>query len=149
VARDENPLQAGFQRGLVASLTGSVAEAEHAWSQVAEMDPADFEYGHDAWVEAVLRQGGPVPALEQLQELLPRFGSVRLVVLSGIAWAMHGDQDMAKRLFQQGIDLMRYGRPPKQRLDSADWRLLDSLVADQELKSELKPYFAVVETIWG
>ena len=32
--------------------------------------------------------------------------------------------------------------------DGADWRLLDSLVKDDEMKATLKPYFAVVETLW-
>jgi hypothetical protein len=52
-------------------------------------------------------------------------------------------------LFQQAISLVRRRRPPKQKLDSSDWRLLDSLVTDENLKTALKPYFAVVETVWG
>jgi tetratricopeptide (TPR) repeat protein len=149
VARDGNALQAGFQRGLIASRTGKPVEAKRAWRQVASLDPAESEYGHDAWVEAVLRLGDPVPALEGLQQLLQQRGSVRLLVLSGIAWAMHGDPEMAQTLFEQSIDLLRRGRPAKTKLDSADWRLLDSLISDEKLKSTLKPYFAVVETIWG
>jgi hypothetical protein len=56
---------------------------------------------------------------------------------------------MAVILFQQSIRLMRRVRPPRQKLDGADWRLLDSLVDDDEMKAKLKPYFAVVETLWG
>jgi tetratricopeptide (TPR) repeat protein len=149
VARDDNALQAGFQRGLIASRTGKPVEAKRSWRQVASLDPAEFGYGHDAWAEAVLRLGDPVPALEGLQHLLQRHGSVRLLVLSGIGWAMYGDPEMAQTLFEQSIDLLRRGRPAKTKLDSADWRLLDSLVSDEKLKSTLKPYFAVVETIWG
>lgn len=147
--RDDNALQAGFQQGLIASLTGNLAEAKREWRRVAGLDPAEFEYGHDAWAEAVLRLGDPVPALERLQELLPKYGSIRLLILSGIGWAMHGDLEVAQKLFEQSISLLRRGRPAKEKLDSADWRLLDLLVADDELKSKLKPYFAVVETVWG
>jgi tetratricopeptide (TPR) repeat protein len=149
IARDDNALQAGFQRGLIASLTGTPAEAKREWRRVAELDPTGFEYGHDAWAEAVLRLGDPIPALERLQELLSQHGSTRLLILSGIAWAMHGDLELAQKLFEQSISLLRRGRPAKEKLDSADWRLLDLLVADDELKSKLKPYFAVVETVWG
>lgn len=149
VDRDENPLQAGFQRGLIAHMTGSVAQARQEWQAVADLDPQEFETGHDCWVEAVLRLGDPEPALEQLQALLPQHGTPRLLALSGVGWAMRQDGELAALLFQRAIDLLRRGRPPKQKLDSADWRLLDSLVTDDEIKTSLKPYFAVVETVWG
>jgi tetratricopeptide (TPR) repeat protein len=149
VARDENPLQAGFQKGLLASMAGSLDKAKREWRSVANLDPSEFDYGHDCWVEAVLRLGDPDPALERLQELLVRYGTSRLLILSGIAWAMREDGELAASLFQQAIDVLRKGRPPKQKLDSADWRLLDSLVTDTDLKTKLKPYFAVIDTIWG
>jgi tetratricopeptide (TPR) repeat protein len=149
VARDQNPLQAGFQRGLVASLTGKSREAKQEWRDVANLEPGEFEYGHDAWVEAVLRLGDPDPALEWLQESLPRYGTARLLVLSGIGWAMRNDPEVAAALFQQAINILRRRRPPKQKLDRADWQLLDSLVADEETKTPLKSYFAVVESLWG
>jgi tetratricopeptide (TPR) repeat protein len=149
VDRDDNPMQAGNQRGIIANLTGDSARAKQEWQKVAKLDAAEFEYGHDAWVEAVLRLGDSEPALEWLQEYLPQFGTPRLLVLSGIGWAMRQDGELAATLFQQAIDLLQRGRPPKQKLDSTDWRLLDSLVTDDELKTGLKRYFAVVETLWG
>jgi tetratricopeptide (TPR) repeat protein len=149
VARDENPMQAGFQRGLVASLTGRALEAKQEWRAVANLDPSEFEYGHDAWVEAVLRLGDPDPALEWLQESLPEHGTLQLIVLSGIGWAMREDAEMAATLFQQAINMLRMRRPPKQKLDRSDWQLLDLLVKDDKIKSPLKSYFAVVESLWG
>jgi tetratricopeptide (TPR) repeat protein len=149
VSRDENALQAGFQQGLIASMTARPVDAKNAWRQVANLNPDDFEYGHDAWVEAVLRLGDPDPALEWLQASLPNYGTPRLLVLSGIGWAMRKDAELAAILFQQAINLQRRERPPRQKLQSADWRLLDSLVADDEIKSPLKTYFAVVERLWG
>jgi tetratricopeptide (TPR) repeat protein len=149
IARDENALQAGFQQGLIASLTGKPVDARQAWRQVAAQDPDEFEYGHDAWVEAVLRLGDSERALEWLQRSLPQYASPRLFTLSGIGWAMREDPELASVLFQQAINLMRRERSAKQKLDSTDWRLLDSLVDDDETKATLKPYFAVVETLWG
>jgi tetratricopeptide (TPR) repeat protein len=150
VARDENALQAGFQRGLLASLRGNRAQAREEWQAVADLDPGDFAGGQDCWVESVLRLGDPEPALEGLQGLFEQDRPTpRLLILSGIAWAMYGDSEVASALFQRAIDLQRWARPPKQKLDSADWRLLDSLVADDEIKITLKPFFAVIETIWG
>jgi tetratricopeptide (TPR) repeat protein len=148
VARDDNALQAGFQRGLIAELTGHPEEATQEWQAVAALDPMGFEQGHGCWVEAVLRLKEPMPALEQLQQLLRHHGSVRLLVLAGIAWAMHGDKEPAQELFEQSIRLLRHSRPAKQKLDSADWHLLTGLVADEEIKAALRPYFAVVERVF-
>jgi tetratricopeptide (TPR) repeat protein len=149
VARDSNKLQAGFQRGLLAQMTGDGATARKEWQAVAEMDPAEFEYGHDCWVEAVLRLGDPAPALQELPPILSEHATVRLLTLSGIAWAMHGDRQRAQTLLDETIRELRRGRQPKQKLDSADWRLFTLLVADEEMRTALKPYFAVVDTIWG
>ena len=149
VARDQNPLQAGFQRGLMAQLTGDPSRAREEWERVAALDPTEFESGHDSWAEAVLRLGDPEPALLQLQEMLAEDRTPRLFVLAGIGWAMKGDRELAGSLLQQAINFSRWERPPKQKLDSADWRLLDSLVADDEVKTPLKAYFAVIETVWG
>jgi tetratricopeptide (TPR) repeat protein len=149
VDRDENALQVGYQRGLIASLTGDPAEAKKQWRKVAALDPDKFDYGHDAWVESVLRLGDPDPALEWLQGALSRYASPRLLMLSGVGWAMRDDRELAARLFQQAINLLRRGRPAKQKLDSADWHLLESVVADNEMTTALKSYFAVVATLWG
>lgn len=148
VERDENELQAGFQRGLIASLTGKLSEAREHWARVVEMDPDEYEYGHEAWVEAVLRLEDEELALEWLRGGLVRYPTPRLFVLTGIAWAIHDDAELAARLFQHAINATRLERPPKRKLDSADWRLLDALVADEEIKKALKTYFAVVETLW-
>lgn len=149
VDRDDNPLQAGLQRGLIAHMTAHSVEARQHWQQVAELNASDFEYGHDAWVEAVLRLGDPEPALLWLQEHLAQHASPRLLILSGVGWAMRQDHELAAALFQQAINLQRRSRPPKQKIDSAEWRLLDSLVDDDELKTSLRTYFAVVETLWA
>ena len=149
VARDENKMQARFQRGLIASLTGKPSEARLQWKAVADLDPDEFEYGHDTWVEATLRLGDPEPALVRLQGLLQRHASPRLMTLAGIAWAMRGDRQLAEKIFEQTISVSRRARPPKLKIDSVYWHLLDSLVTDEETKLALKPYFAVVETVWG
>jgi tetratricopeptide (TPR) repeat protein len=146
--RDPNPMRAGFQRGLIDHMTGRQEQALESWQTVAALDPTTFEDGHDAWVEAVLRLGDPEPALIALQGLLSTHATPRLLILSGIGWAMRQDQELAAKLFQQAISVLRRQRPPKQKLDSADWRLLDSLVPNAQLKATLRTYFAVLDTLW-
>jgi len=95
VAREENELQEGFQRGIIASATGRQIDARDAWREVAALDPDEFNYGHDAWVEAVLRLGDPTPALEWLSGALSDRPTPRLLFLAGVAWAMQGDRELA------------------------------------------------------
>ncbi len=149
IDRDENALQAGFQRGIVASMTGNSTQAKKYWQEVAQQNPDEVEYGQDAWVESLLRLGTPNPALAWLQKALPQSTSVRLLILTGIAWAMHDDVELAAHFFKDALQVLRYRRPPKQKLDSADWHLLDTVVAKEETKQALKSYFAVVETLWN
>lgn len=148
VNRDPNPLCAGLRRGHIDRLMGNAGEARKEWRRVADLNPDDFEYGHEAWVEAMLRLGEAEGALEWLQDALGERFNIRLLILSGVAWAAYGDAEVAASLFQQAIGLLRYQRPPKKKLDGSDWRLLESLVTDEEIKKALKPYFAVVETLW-
>ena len=149
ISLDANPLQATFYRGHMARLTGNLGKARQQWQDVAELDPDEYEYGHDCWVEAQLRLGDSESALTWLQEALRQHATPRLFVLSGIGWAMRKDTEMAGILFQQAINMQRWARPPKQKLDRSDWRLLNELVRDDEVKTPLKSYFAVVETLWG
>lgn len=149
IDRDENTLQAGFQRGLIASLTGNPTQARKYWQEVAQANPDEFQYGQDAWIESLLRLGAPNPALAWLKKALPQGTSMHLLILAGIAFAMLDNVDLAARLFKDAVQMLRYRRPPKQKLDSADWHLLDAVVANEETKQALKSYFAVVETLWS
>ncbi len=149
IERDKNKMQALFQRGIIAERTGDPARARAYWEQVAALDPGDFESGHDAWVEAMLRLGRSRQALDWLRENLSFFlDTGRMFVLAAIGRAMEGDGDSASRYLDYAVRMLRHSRPVKKKLDSADWRLLDSLVADQAIKAPLKKYFAVIDTPW-
>ena len=148
VDRDSNSLRAGMQRGLLDLMTGKPGDAVQGWRAVAALDPLSFDSGQEAWVEAVLRVGDPQPVLDRLEDLLSRFGSTRMLILGGMAWAMSGKAETAGALLQRAIDLLRRERPPKTKLDGADWRLLTSLVPYAEMRTALKPNFAVIETTW-
>ena len=148
VDRDTNNLRAGMQRGLLDLMTGKPVDAMQGWRAVAALDPLTFDSGQEAWMEAVLRVGDPQPVLDRLDGLLSRFGSTRMLILGGMAWAMSGKAETAGAMLQRAIDLLRRERPAKTKLDGTDWRLLTSLVPYAELRAALKPYFAVIETTW-
>ncbi len=148
VDRDSNSLHAGMQRGLLNFMTGKPVDAMQEWRAVAALDPLSFDRGQDAWMEAVLRVGDPKPVLDRLDDLLSGYGSPQVLILGGMAWAMSGEAETAKAMLQRAIDLLRRDRPPKIKLDGADWRLLTSLVPHAEMRTALKSYFAVIETTW-
>jgi len=148
VDRDANGLRAGLQRGLLDVMTGKPVDAVQGWREVAALDPLSFDSGHEAWMEAVLRVGDPQPVLDRLDDLLSGYGSTRVLILAGMAWAMSGNVETASALLQRAIDLLRRERPPKTKLDSADWRLLTELVPYADRRTALRPYFAVIETTW-
>lgn len=148
VDRDTNKLYAGLERGLLNLMTGKPGDAMEEWRTVAALEPLSFESGQEAWAEAVLRVGDPQPVLDRLDEFLSGYGSPRMLILGGMAWAMSGKAETAGALLQRAIDLLRRERPPKTKLDGADWRLLTSLVPYAEMRTALKPYFAVIETAW-
>lgn len=148
VDRDGNALHAGMQRGMLNLMTGKPVDAVQEWRAVAALDPLSFDRGQEAWMEAMLRVGDPKPVLDRLGDLLPDYGSPRMLMLGGMAWAMSGEAEPAKAMLQQAIDLLRRDRPPKNKLDGADWHLLTSLVPHTEMRAALRPYFAVIETTW-
>lgn len=148
VERDQNPIRAGLQRGLLDAMTGRPADAAQAWQQAAELDPAQHPGGEEAWMEAVLRVNEAQRVTDRLDELTARYPSARVMLLAGVAWAMQGQADPAHMFLEQAITVLRRDRPPKQKLDGADWRLLNSLVEDARIKQSLKPLFAVIETTW-
>jgi len=148
VDRDANSLRAGLQRGQLDLMTGKPADAMQGWRAVAALDPLSFDSGQEAWMEAVLRVGDPQPVLDRLDDLLSGYGSTRVLILGGMAWAMSGKTETAGALLQRAVDLLRHERPPKSKLDGADWRLLAELVPYTEQRAALKPYFAVIETTW-
>jgi tetratricopeptide (TPR) repeat protein len=148
VDRDTNSLRAGMQRGLLDLMTGKPGEAMQGWRTVAALDPLSFDSGQEAWIEATLRWGDPQPVLDRLDALLSGHGSTRVLILGGMAWAMSGKAETAGAMLQRAIDLLRRERPPKSKLDGADWRLLTELVPYADLRAALKPYFAVIETTW-
>jgi tetratricopeptide (TPR) repeat protein len=149
VSRDPNPIRAGYQRGLLDYMTGRPADAVQAWQEVAALNPADHPGGEEAWMEAVLQLKQPERVTERAEELTAAYPTPRALALGGIAWAAQGELETARALLEQAVFAQRRERPPKQKLDSAEWRLLDSVVEDSRIKTALRPFFAVIETTWG
>jgi tetratricopeptide (TPR) repeat protein len=148
VDRDPNPIRAGLQRGLLDYMTGKAFGAMQAWQQAAALDPREHPGGEEAWMEAALRAGKAREVTERADELTARHPSTRSLTLAGMAWAAVGNGEAAHALLEQALMVQRRQRPVRQKLEGADWRLLNSVVQDNNIKSALRPFFAVIETTW-
>jgi tetratricopeptide (TPR) repeat protein len=145
VERDPDALRRGLYRGVVHARRGELDRARAAWTEVEEMEP-DAEGSAEAWLEATLRLGHVDLGLERFEQLLAGGPSARLFLLGGVGWAMKGDLEAARAGFGVALDAMRRGYPPAYKFSSDDWRLLDQLVDDAEVKAQLRPHFAVVDS---
>ena len=114
---------------------------------MAALTPRDHEEGHEAWAEAVLRLGQPETALPVLEDLLGRGqGDQRCIILLGLAWAMLGKAGPAREAFGHALRVLQRQEPQRAKLAAKDWRLVDALVQDPQVKTSVQSCFAVVLT---
>jgi tetratricopeptide (TPR) repeat protein len=141
--QESNPLRKGFYQGSLAAGEGKADEAAKHWKRVARMDPLKYDEGQDAWAEAALRTDLPAQeviaamnAVSQAKGL-----SVHGIVLQAIAEARIGHTDHAKGALEMARNVGLQSRPRQEKLSATHWALLDELVPDAALKSQLRDYF--------
>ncbi len=140
---EENPLLAGYYRGLLAHRRGDTARAERAWRRVVRYRPQDFETGWEAWAMAQLRLGEKQAALELLTELLRRGQNTEQCYLTtALAWAVSGRTDAAKAHLDVALRIRRQTFGPRALLPAELWRDFEEMVPDEALKQGLRGYFA-------
>jgi tetratricopeptide (TPR) repeat protein len=141
--QESNPLRKGFYQGLFAADEGKADEAAKHWKRVARMDPLKYDEGQDAWAEAALRTD--VPAQEVIAALnavsQAKGLSVHGIVLQATAEARIGHADHAREALGMACNVGLQSRPRQEKLSATHWALLDELVPDATLKSQLRDYF--------
>jgi len=139
--QEQNPLRKGFYQGLLAVGEGKPNEAIKHWKRVAKMNPLEFDEGYEAWAEAALRVDYPpekiIAVLEDLEEDL----SPRGFLMQAIAEARIGHTDHAEAVLQIVRNIQLSSRPRREKLPASHWALFDELVADDEIKRQLRHYF--------
>ncbi|MCS7220726.1 MAG: hypothetical protein RML36_09370 [Anaerolineae bacterium] len=140
---EENPLLAGYYRGLLAHLQGDRLRAEKAWRRIVRYRPDDFEAGWEAWAMAQLRLGEKQAALTFLTELAHRgHNTEQCYLTTALAWAVSGNPDAAKAHLDVALRIHRQTFGPRALLSAEQWRDFEELVPDEALKQELQGYFA-------
>jgi tetratricopeptide (TPR) repeat protein len=140
---EENPLLAGYYRGLLAHLQGDKVRAEKAWRRVVRYQPESFELGWEAWAMAQLRLGEKQTALEFLIEQARRgHNTEQCYLTTALAWAVLGNRDAAKVHLDVALRIRRQTFGPRALLPAEQWRDFEEMVTDEALKQELKGYFA-------
>ncbi|GAB4546522.1 MAG: hypothetical protein Kow0063_40970 [Anaerolineae bacterium] len=142
--QEKNPLRKGFHRGLLAASRGDTDEATRHWKRVARMNPVEFDEGHEAWAEAMLRLGhSPEQVIEVMSAILETDDfTLRGLLLQAIAEARIGHVEHAREVLQIARNIGLRSRPREEKLSAAHWALFDELVADQEIKDQLRDLFA-------
>jgi tetratricopeptide (TPR) repeat protein len=141
--QEKNPLRKGFYQGLLADSEGKPDQAMKHWKRVAQMDPLEFDEGHEAWAEAALRVDQPP------QEVISALGAIlesgnltpRGLILQAVAEARIGHREHAENVLKIARTMGMRSRPRTEKLSAAHWALFDELVADDEIKHQLRHYF--------
>jgi tetratricopeptide (TPR) repeat protein len=139
--QEKNPLRLGLYRGLIARAEGKPAKAKAIWQTTADLNPFDFEIGHDAWAETVLRLDGDLGRVVEVLSDIVEDGldTIRHRVLLAIAHARSGDADRARETLKRQLGSDRRPRLRKLPADVRD--LVDELVPEQDVKAALAVYF--------
>ncbi len=141
--QEENPLRKGFYQGWLAASQDQADEAARHWQHVGEMNPMNFDGGQEAWAEAALRVDIPAQEVLSVIETVVKVGGVssRVLLLKAIAEARLGRIDDAVKTLEAMRNVRLMARPRREKLPESSWDLLDELVSDEELKSQLCPFF--------
>ncbi len=144
---EENPLVAGYYRGLLAHYRGDHARAEKAWRRVVQNRPGDFDAGWEAWAMAQFRLGERNTALEFLLTLIQRGYTAEPCYLAiALIWAASGEAEVAKANLDTALRIRRQTFGPRALLPADLWSDFEELVTDEGLKQELRSYFAPAES---
>ncbi len=141
--QEKNPLRKGFYQGLLALSEGMPDRARKHWTRVAQMDPLEFDEGHEAWAEAALRVDQPPQEVIATLGVIMESGDLtpRGLILQAVAEARIGHKEHAENVLKIGRTLSLRSRPRQEKLSAAHWALFDELVADDEIKHQLRHYF--------
>jgi hypothetical protein len=143
--QERNPLRRGFYQGLFAESEDKSDESTKHWKRVAKMDPLEFDEGHEAWAEGALRVDHPSEEVIAKLSTILESGNLtrRGFILHAAAEARIGHTEHAESVLEAARAIGLRSRPREDELPAAHWELLDELVADDEIKDELRHYFEI------
>jgi tetratricopeptide (TPR) repeat protein len=141
--QEKNPLRKGFYQGLLDASEGTPDQAMKHWKRVAQMDPLEFDEGHEAWAEAALRVDQPPQEVISVFRVIMESGNFtpRGLILQAVAEARIGHKEQAENVLKIAQTMGMRSRPRTEKLSAAHWALFDELVADDEIKQRLRHYF--------
>ena len=140
--RERNRLRYLFHLGLMDHQRGDEYAAQRQWRRLADMDPNNYEEGHDDWAEACLRVGLVQQALNELARRVNQ-GEItsRRMMLLGLAWALAGDIQKARAALNGAVMILEHSRPRRSKFSRKEWRLFEELVKDEKVLKALEDYF--------
>ncbi len=141
---EENPLLAGYYRGLIAHYQGDEERAKKAWRDVIRRRPGDFETGWEAWALALFRLDDKETARRFLSELVQHgYATEYSTLVLALVCAAMGDESAAEQNLETSLRIRRQTLGPRALLPAEWWRDFEDLVTDEALREKLRRFFAL------
>ncbi|NOZ28257.1 MAG: hypothetical protein GXP39_09425 [Chloroflexi bacterium] len=142
--QEENPLLKGYYHGLVSHRQGREARARRSWQRVAQESPHEYQVGREAWALAQIRLGNARTALNFLNDLTQQgYATDWVYAVAALAWAISDSLGGAQANLDLALRTHRQTFGPWARLPVDLWDEFDELVSNEDLKRELRKFFAV------
>jgi len=140
--REKNPLRKGFYQGKFAADQGKLDEATRHWQRVANLDPFKYSEGQEAWAEAALRVNIPPRRVLGVLQILRQTGETtpQQMILEAASAARLGHLEDAAETLKQALAAGFTARPRRTTLPPAQWELLDELIGNEAICSQLRRY---------
>jgi tetratricopeptide (TPR) repeat protein len=141
--REPDPIRRTYYEGVVDWLREDEQAARAKWHRVLTMDVEQETADTAAWLLSAIRLEQPEEAIETGLHLLshdPTLSDEASIAL-GTAYAMVNNLEEAKEWFERITARMRRRWPSQERVDARHWRLLTSVVSDEETLQSLASYF--------
>lgn len=143
LGREKNPLRKGYYQGKFAADQGRLDEATRHWQRVAKLDPLKYSEGQDVWAEAALRVNLPPQRVQGILRAMREsgHGTPHGVIMEAVSAARLGRVEEAAEVLQAAVFIGRIAGPRRKALPLVHWELLDELIGDQAVSSQLRRYF--------
>jgi tetratricopeptide (TPR) repeat protein len=143
VNREPDPIRRNYYEGLIDWLREDEQAARAKWRRVLNMDVEQETADSAAWLLSAIRLEQPEQAIETGRHLLthePALSNEASIAM-GTAYAMTDRPAEAKEWFERVVARLHRSWPSQGRIEARHWRLLTSVVSDEETLQSLASYF--------
>ena len=147
IERDRDPIRRTFYAGLLDWKAGRRQAAETKWESVLGTEVDEQSPAVEAWMEAAMRLNRPEEVVDLAEKFSAESRSTRdTAILLGIAHAMRGDVDVARKWLDRVVTYLQRSWPSRDKIPADKWSVLGPMLSDEQVKQSLATYFDVDES---